>query len=325
MGRNAKLKQTRKRGSQTAKAGFRDALNLANQDFLGFLKTSGAAVLELKGMSLAPYGVQSLRGLPSLERLRKEALCGDVLRSNMAILAAGFISLGLTPHAWIQLTWNRQAMRELWVSLCLSSFLILDIGDHYAPDPRSNGSRSVAALLNNSLEVFQTFFVKQGAQGIGNVPITHADYVQLTEALRAHLNVCAACHTDDVLFESGYVILYRTKDNAGVEDMTLAILSSDGLWNYHPYMHRGRIPIKDLAALRDWVKSYTGPEIRSITESRRSAKLLKWLGFEVSDSHPKARPEVLEYVRRFNGTFMTDIDDREVILRPVQTESIERS
>lgn len=317
MGRNAKLKQTRKKGFQTAKAGFRDALNLANQDFLGFLKNSGAGVLELEGMSLAPYGVQSLRGLPSIERLRKEALCGDELRSNMAILAAGFISLGLMPHAWVQLTWKRQAMRELWVALCLSRFLMLDIGEHYAPDSRSNGDRSVAALLNNSLEVFQTFFIQHGAQGIRNVPITHADYVQLTEALRAHLNVCAACHTDDVLFESDGVILYRTKDIAGEEDMTLAILSSDGIWNYHPYMHRGRIPIKGLTALRDWVKSYTGPEIRSITESMRSAKLLKWLGFEVSESHPKARPEVLKTARQFTGTFMTDIDHREVILRPV--------
>ena len=294
VGRKSKLRQKRK-----AALPFNNTLTPAAVSFQKQLDTDIVQAFKFMGVCMVMTDGTSSNGtffhtLPSVKKVRALMQSDDSQEYFCGGMTMSFLSFGLLADLWCELEIkNPTLLRLMFVHLCKQEFIAEDHAQFYERDTFAVG-RNVESIIGQLLNGFAlcTDTLRQRLNK-KTLPKKAINTSVLVEGFRTHLVTSALLndeHCDFFLFRQGRVCLYKTNDLlTGEEDMSLAIQSEDGLWTYSPDLILGSTPpIKDLAALREWVRNYSGQKRCLLkTISRRSAKLLKWLGFEVvSRTHP---------------------------------------
>ena len=323
MGRKAKLRQQRKTESSpfctTYTPVASDLRKLWAEDPEKTFKFLGVTMVLTNGKSEAANLINSL---PSVQRIKAMMLSDDEVEKHYGGVVMSFLSFGLFAELWLELELGDLTfLRSMIVELSHQEFILDDHRRYFNTTTQEwTPAVSVISALLNSFSMCvaaQSYLHEEN-----KLHKCGLNTGVVTEAFRTHLITevpILTGQTFGMLFHQGRVCLYTTTNTlTGKSDMTLAIQSEDGFWSYCPDLHKGRTPIKDLAALREWVSQYDGPTLTAKTISHRSAKLLKWLGFEVVELNPLGVPrEVIDKAKykHMDGTYLADFTSMAVSLR----------
>ena len=322
MGRKSRLRSKRKAAGWPQKTLASHAIEfqkLLDEDFVQAFKTLGYSML---GIAKCGQNGTLFHSLPSVQRVRAMMNSKDSKEQFCGHLTMSFLSFGMLSDFWCELeVKNATFMRMLFVHLCKQEFIAADHRENFEVDASQwGGGNSIIGQLLNGFAIFSYTLGERVREK--KRPFKGLNTGVLAEGLRTHLvtSVLLDDRTADCfLFKQGRVCLYKSKSQeTGEPDMVLAIQSEDGLWAYFPDLMWGSTPIKDLAALREWVRNYDGPSLPAKTIDTRSARLLEWLGFEVTSAASIGMPlEIFEAETRriLDGTFLSNGTAMTVTLR----------